>query len=944
MGLRGGIWGAKVLIAAGTVVFAFGTSVAQAASIVDEQHQPPSPADGWQAGTCQTDLPECSAETPSQFFTQAAGHPSVGFTQFIVKHTSVGPLEFPLGNIKDLRVDLPLGLSVNSLATEQCVLGKFEESASNCPAGSQVGTSAITVSVLGIPAPPTPPLTLVAVYNLVPANGEPALFGFNAVGSNVFLRAGIDTNGAYREKSGDYHEYFTIEAPIPPAGLILKDRLVFNGEAGSGTFLTTPSTCHNPESAPFEHLYSTYLRADSYEEEEAGFPNGSPFIESPLAPHTMPTGCAAVPFKPSVSVRPETTKTDYPDGSTVEVKLPFEPGSELANSDLKDARVTLPSLMGLNPSAATGLGYCSSEQLGKGTANPVSCPASSKIGTVSIDSPLLPDGSLSGNVYLGQQLSRDPTSGNEYRIFVDAESSRYAISVRLIGNVSANPQTGQLTATFSENPQAPFSSFVIKFDGGPTAALSSPPTCGPNTTTTQMVPWTEGPDAFPGDGFTLTSAPGGGACAKTLAERPFAPSFSAKTKDPNGGAYSEFDLGVGRAEGNQELKGISVDLPPGLSAKLAGLTYCPPAAIAAASAASAAAELAKFSCPDSSLIGGAVVSAGSGPAPIQVNGKVFLAGPYNGAPLSLVVLTPATAGTFDLGTVVVRVALQVDPETAQVHAVSDPIPHVFGGALLDIRSVSVHLDRKQFVLNPTNCSPMALGATLRGGGSEPTNPADFSSDPVLVPFQVKGCESLGFAPKFYFRLFGGIHRSQSPRLQATLRTREGDANISRVSVHLPPTLILKQSSLSKICTRVQFAADACPGESVYGFARAFTPLLAKPLQGPVYLRSDPGGKSGLPDLVAALNGQIDVDLVGLIDTVKGGIRNRFETIPDVPVSKFTLTVRGGGRGLLVNTSNLCQKRSRAIVRVSGQNGKKANQRPAFETPCKRYAKRHRKRR
>ena len=916
----------------------FAASGAQAASIIEEQHLPHTPADGWQAGTCQSELPECSVDTPGQFFTQAAGHPPVGFTQFIVRHEpALGGLgEKPVGNIKDLRVDLPVGMSVNPQATPQCPLATFEASASSCSAGAIVGESHATASLDGVVLP----ALSADVYNLEPAQGEPARFGFNLLGSNVYLKAGIDTNGIYRELRGDYHEYFSIESPKSPIGEILKNRLVFNGRAGDGTFLTTPSTCHNPEAAPFEHIYSTYLRADSYEEEEAGFPNGSPFIESPLPPKTMPTGCSAVPFEPSVSVKPETTKTDYPDGSTVEVDVPFEPKSSLANSDLKNASLTLPPFMGLNPSAASGLQACSDSQFGEGTSNPDSCPATAKIGTVAINSPPLPNGSLTGNVYLAQQLSRVPNSGNEYRIFVDAESPRYAISVRLTGQVSANPQTGQLTTSFAENPQVPFSAFQIKFDAGPKAVLTSPATCGPNTTTTQITPWTEAANASPKASFTLSSAPGGGACPKTLAERPFTPSFSAKTTNSQGGAYSEFDVGISRGEGNQELKGVNVLLPPGLSAKLAGLTYCPPAALVAATNNSAAAESAKASCPESSLVGDAAITAGSGPSPISINGKVYLAGPYNGAPLSLAVITPAAAGPFDLGTVVVRVALAVNPETVQVDAISDPIPHVFGGALLDIRTIAVHLDRKQFVLNPTNCSAMSVGGALRGGGSDPSNPADFSTDPVAAPFQVKGCESLGFAPRLYFRTFGGTHRSQSPKLSATLKTQEGDANISHVSVRLPHAFFLKQSSLSKICTRVQFAANACPAESVYGFAKATTPLLAKPLEGPVYLRAS---SNPLPDLVAALNGQIDVDLDGRIDTVNGGIRNSFETVPDVPVSEFTLTVRGGKRGLLVNSTNLCKKRPRVIVKMTGQNGKKANQRVEIRTPCRRPGK-HKKHR
>lgn len=251
-GVRGSI--SAVIVALGLML---GASGAQA-EIIAPQHHPPTPADGWQAGTCTSDTPTCTVETTNQFFEQAAGHPPVGFTQFIVSHTTEGLLETPNGDIRNLRVDLPVGLSVNPQATAQCPLATFEASASSCPAGSKVGESAITVSILGVPGPPTPPLTLVPVYNLVPSNVEPALFGFNAVGSNVYLKAGVDTNGQYREKSGDYHEYFTIEAPKPPAGMILKNRLVFEGRAGNGTFITTPSTCDNPEVSPFEHKYSTY--------------------------------------------------------------------------------------------------------------------------------------------------------------------------------------------------------------------------------------------------------------------------------------------------------------------------------------------------------------------------------------------------------------------------------------------------------------------------------------------------------------------------------------------------------------------------------------------------------------------------------------------------------------------------------------------------------------
>jgi len=925
---------------------AFAAEIDESA-IIAPQHKPPLASDGWQAGTCTSDSPatECSVDTPGLFFEQAAGHPQIGFTQFIVKQTTteiVPPVkvEEPVGDIRTVRVDLPVGLSVNPQATPQCPLTTFETMPLSCPAGSNVGTSYAVAALAGVFSPQLP----ATVYNVEPPPGEPARFGFSLLDNNVYLRAGVAWEG-------DYHEYFTIDAPTSPVGHVFKNRLVFEGRAGNGTFITTPTTCFDWTQPPFQHVYSTYLRADGHGPglENPSFPNGSPFIESELPPNTSPKECDSIPFKPTTAVSPGTAQTDSPAGAEVDVAVPFEVPSALeiaqpltkqASSQLRTAKLTLPQGMGINPSAANGLATCTNDQFKKGSRSLAnSCPPASKIGTVAIDTPPLPNGSLTGDVYVGQQLSRDPASGEEYRIFVEAKSDPFGLVARLIGNVSANPQTGQLTTTFAENPQVPFSSFRLRFNGGPRAPLTSPPTCGPNLASSQMVPWSGNAAANPGDKFTLTSAPGGGACAKTLAERPFGPSFAARTTNPKGGAYTHFAINLARSDGNQELKGVDVKLPPGLTAKLAGVRYCPPATLAAAAANSGVAEAADPSCPNSSLIGSAAISAGSGSDPFHTTGKVFLTGRYRGAPLSLAVVTPATAGPFDLGSVVVRVALFVDPSTAQVHAVSDPIPHVFGGALLDIRSIAVTLDRKEFSLNPTNCSPMAVAGALRGGGANPLDPAVFSSLPVSAPFKVNGCEGLDFKPKLYMRTFGGTRRAKSPKLRAILIARDGDANIGRAAVTLPKAMYLEQSSLANVCTRVQFAVNDCPKDSVYGYAQAYTPLLDGPLKGPVYLRSS---DNELPDIVAALHGQVDIDLDGRIDSVKGKIRNTFSVVPDVPVSKFILTVRGGKHGLLVNSRDLCAHKYKVLARFTGQNGKHANQRPKLRAPCKSKKHRHKR--
>jgi hypothetical protein len=943
MGVRVGVrLAAAAMLAAATLAFA-PAAQADTYDIVAPQspRTDPRSTDGWQAGTCKRDAPEeCSIDTPDQFFKQAAGHPPVGFTQIIVKHEPPG--RTPVGELKTVRVDLPVGLTVNPQATPQCLQATFETDPLLCPVGSAVGRSIVIAAdpLLGTELPPFSP----TVYNIIPAEGEPARFGFNLAGNNVYLQADVAWES-------DYHEGFTIHVPDSPSleplirGLILENRLVFDGQSGDGTFITTPTTCFDPAQPGFEFVYSTFLRADSYEMPDPNFPNGSTRFESPLPPGEKPLECASIPFEPSVAVDPNTPQSDSPSGAVVTVSLPeirdpLKEGKQ-ATSHVKDAYVTLPSGMGLNPSAANGLVGCTDAQFGKGTRNPVACPAASKVGTVAVQTPPLPPDSLRGEVYVGQQQSQDPTSGQLFRIFVHIESRRFGISSRLVGNTSADPQTGQLTTTFANNPQVPFTSFVVDFDDGPKAPLSSPPICGPHTPTSVQTPWSGNPPVLARSrGFTLTSAPGGGSCAATLAERPFDPGFAAKTTNKQGGAFTELLVDVARSDGSQELKGVIVDMPPGHTAKLAGLRYCPEAAIAAAAANIGAAERAQPSCPDSSLIGTVSATTGTGSEPLAIEGKAFLAGPFNGAPLSLAVVTPATAGPFDLGSVVVRVALFVDPRTAQIRAASDPIPHVFGGVLLGIRTIAVRIDRRQFSINPTNCSPMSAVGTLRGGGANPNDPLAFTSKSVSTPFEVTGCEKLGFKPKLYMRLFGGMRRAKNPKLRAVFVAREGDANVGRAAVALPRTLFLDQASLAKVCTRPQYAAGACPKESIYGFARAFTPLLDAPLQGPVYLRSS---DNLLPDLVASLRGQVNIELAGRIDTsAKGGIRNTFDVVPDVPVSKFILTVRGGRDGLLVNSVHQCRRGSRVIARFKAQNGKKSNQRPKLRTACARSKRKRKK--
>jgi hypothetical protein len=381
-------------------------------------------------------------------------------------------------------------------------------------------------------------------------------------------------------------------------------------------------------------------------------------------------------------------------------------------------------------------------------------------------------------------------------------------------------------------------------------------------------------------------------------------------------------VSITRGNGQQELKAATVALAPGMIAKLAGVPYCPESAIAAAAQTSGAAQAANSSCPAASEVGTATVEAGTAQTPLSITGKAFLSGPYHGAPLSLAIVTPATAGPFDLGTVVVRVALQVNPETAQVTAVSDPIPNVFGGAQLSIRSVVLDLSKKEFNLNPTSCEKASITATLNGGGGDPATSSSWSSFAASVPFQTSDCQALKFRPKLVTRFIGGkkqTRRAGHPKLRATLTARPGDANIARATLTMPRSELIDQGHIKTICTRVQLAAHECPAASVYGHARAKSPLLDKELAGPVYLVSS---NHVLPDLLADLRGQVNIQLHGVIKSVKHGrIRSTFSPVPDVPVSKFTLTMQGGNKGLIQNSRNLCTHRYFSKLKFLAQNGK-----------------------
>jgi len=970
-------------------------AAADTGDVIEPQNEPPTSKDGWQTGTCfenqvgeepetpiptkPTDItkPFCSPETPETFFTQAGGHPPFGFDQYIVRHeTKVpgvvepliedegDPLPFEDRVLKTERVDLPPGFTENPQSSPKCSQEDFERVViiegqprriPACDPSTIVGREEVWLVVNTAEAVPNPlepgkflpkgfvinpdPAkgTRVPVYNLEPNEEEPARLGFVIAFSKI-----IELHGAVAWES-DFHEYFTIHLPPPSVPFsTLKSRLLAFGQSGDGNHITTPTTCFNPNEMP--HLYSTWFRGESWGEPNPTFPEGSTAWEAKLPPGVAPTGCEKVPFDPSVDVAAGTDAVDSPAAATVTTEVPFDPtkeGGEVRNegkegisqSHVRKAEIALPRGMGLNPSGAQGLQACTDPQFKKGVRTYTNeCPNESNIGTVEVDSPPLAE-TLKGNVYVGTQNSRDPESGEEFRILLEAKSEHEGIDARLVGMVKASATTGQLTAVITDQltgqfagklpeglPQVPFESIRVHFDGAK-EVLTSPPICTTESTS-HFEPW-----ARPGENaptkqpttVTLSKDPTGGDCPKTMAERKFTPLYKAKTDSSKGGAYSPFHVTIGRRDGEQELKVVNVTLPKGLTGKLAGIPYCSEGAIAAAASSAGKVEQAHPSCSGESLIGKVTTTSGTGANPLKLGGNAYLAGPYKGAALSLVTVTPAVAGPFDLGTVVVRVALNVEPETAQIHAVSDVIPDVFGGVKLDLRSIVLDVDRSQFMLNPTNCAAQATTGTINGGGADPTNSATFSSYPVNDPFQAIECNKLGFKPKLKVQLFGPTKRAKNPRLTATLTTKKGQANVLRTALTMPHSLFLDQSHIGTTCTRPQLASHTCPKASVYGNAEAKSPLLSDKLKGKVFLVSS---NHKLPDLLVDLRGQVEIYLRGVISSKHGGLKTVFNNTPDVPVSKFVLKMKGGKKSLLVNSTNTCAKTQRAVLNIKGQNGKK----------------------
>jgi hypothetical protein len=841
---------------------------------------------------------------------QAGAHPDFT-TRFAISETAEDPWESP----RDIVFKLPPGLIADPSAMPECPISKLYTVGTVwglCPSESQVGTIRLRLALQQNEAGST---FTRAIYNLTPPSDAPALFGFVVEGVVVFIVPKVDPRD-YSISAGSY---------VSGQGLELKEaRVTFWGVpadpihdpershgASEGTpepttaplrpFMINPTSCSDA-SAVFTAEIASWLNPGVFDtatidKDEAGNPINF-------------EGCSNVPFRPVMHANPSSREASAPAGLDINIEVPQSNSPYgVASSSLRAVKLTFPKGMSLSASAATGLGACSLAQIGLGSNNPPSCPDSSKIGDTTLRTPLLA-GEFGGKLYLAKQ-DENPF-GSRFAMYLVIQGPGFYI--KLPGKIEIDPVTGQVSTTFDNAPQFPFSELHMIVKSGARAPLVLPSICGTYTTTATLTPWSGTAPVTTDSNFTLDQG-----CAKSSQ---FSPSLKAGPTDPTAGGYSPFVFRVDRPEGQQNLSRIQATLPEGMLAKLAGVPLC------------AEAQAPTGACPLASRVGSATVAAGEGANPLYVPepGKaptaVYLAGPYKSAPYSLVVKVPAEAGPFDLGTVAVRNGLSVDPTTTQATVSSDPLPQILEGIPITYRTVHVDIDRRDFTVNPTSCAPKRVDSQLTSAQGMTASPS--------ARLQVTNCAALGFSPRLSLKTIGGTERGSYPKLRAVLNARKGEANIGRVAVTLPHSEFLAQQHIKTICTRVQFAAEACPKGSIYGYATATTPLLDQPLGGPVYLRSS---SHPLPDLVAALRGPLDVNLVGRIDSVNGGIRTTFDAVPDAPVSKFVLSMLGGKKGLLVNSRNLCAGANRAKVLIDGQNGKAADQGPAVGNSCSFKAKR-----
>lgn len=871
------------------------------------------------------------ADDRTAYFQTAGGRPPFGVTDFSFQTNGSGE---PIGNAKNLRIDIPQGLAPNFPAIPTCT--DAELAGQDCPGASQIGVQRLTargnIGLGGLI--PLGRYTLeveLPIYNLTRSGDQIARFGFNpaqAPGSALLEGdlSPVIINGGVR--NSDYGLFFTI-SNLPQNPAVVRSNLAFWGVPGSSehdsvrgvsttripalpipipgspkrvndgpvankttAFLTNPTSCAG--------VQTSTVAAESYAGEQI---NGS---------YTTPVGvdsCADVPFAPS-TVLGGARGADSPLPLNVQLKVHQDQNSPRGAAHVKRIAVTLPEGVSINPSAANGLEACSDAQFGKGTEAPIACPAGSRVASVKITTPLL-ERPLQGSAFVGQ-----PLPGNRYRLFVNADA--YGITVRLVGTVIADGRTGQLRAVFDDNPQLPFSDLELQFKDTANTVLSSPLTCGQAGGVTAYDPWS---------GTATVNAPSVLDVAGCNGF-PFAPKLVASTDLKQAGAYTPFSFHLSRPDGNQTLSALTADLPLGETARIRDVEQCTNAQIAA------------VACPAGSQIGTVTTRAGSGSHPLTLTGKLYFTGPYNGGPFGTVAVVHAVAGPYDLGHVVVRQSLRLAADTARVSIVSDPLPQIIEGVPLRLRDLIINITKREFMRNPTSCDTGTLELSVQSGQG--------TAVPRNANLPSADCAKQKFSPKLKleFRNRKQMGKNKNPQVRATMTQPNEQAGLKSVKVTLPKSVALAAANAGGLCEVAQAAADKCPKNSIVGNAQATSPILNRELKGPVYFvkgeRTDP--KTGrkiatLPTLQVALRGEVNIiaRAVTAVDK-KARLVTTFPALPDAPITKFTMTINGGKRGIIATTRNLCKapkSQRRGIVSIRGHNKKTLKtKRPNISTACK----------
>lgn len=812
-------------------------------------------------------------------------------------------------------VDLPKGLVGNPQIVPKCPLWRANQL--SCPLSTQVGVAMVFTFDQHPGTTLFQNTSVEPIYNVAPEPGEPAQFQFDYEKVPIALHVTVSPETADAVRVSvlgvpNVAKAFGVMATF--FGTPQSDSNVYNhnNAAQPLAFLTNPVDCADGPS-------TASVFTDSRLDPGAFLPTGAPDLadlawkRATTTVYPAITGCEQLNFDPSLQLIPDTTEADEPTGVTARLHIPQAPDAspDLLTPELDDATVTLPAGLTVSPSAADGLQACSDAQFAEESSEPATCPTASVLGSVKIVTPLL-EAPLEGQVFLGAPectgpggicTAADVASGRQLRIFLEASGS--GVRIKREGRIYANPSTGQLTTKFVENPQLPFETLELHFNGGLRAGLATPQTCGPATTTTDFSAWSSPftADATPTSVFDVDWNGAGGVCPAIW---PFAPSFSAGTSNPDAGQYSPFTLTFGREDREQDLSQIQVQMPPGLIGKLSGVTLC------------GEPQASQGTCAESSRIGSITAAAGAGAHPFYEKGEIYLTGAYKGAPFGLSIVVPTVAGPFNLGNVVVRSSVYVNPRSAALTVTSDPFPQIIDGIPLRLRTANVTIERPEFIRNPTDCERQQISATINGSQGTQAH--------VSAPFAVAGCAGLPLQPTFSAYTSAEHTRRSGASLFVKVAMPKGaDANVTAAKVELPKLLPSRLETLKHACLAPIFEANPadCDAGSIVGVARVHTPILPVPLVGPVYFVSD--GAAKFPELVVVLQGygiRVDLHAKTFINEKSEITSSTFTNLPDVPFSSFELDLPRGAYSALAAPGNLCYrtlvKRRRLAVRSHGR--------------------------